>query len=214
MPDPLLGRLAPESLPEDLRHLREASIAIAGDGVRLEVFGHHPAVYRFYQQTFYGTFFDNRDGDMVVDRKWKELIRLKLSLTNGCFVCNAHNVPGALAAGYSQEQIDAMGDSSSPLFNAQEQAVLALGELFAIREIDPLLTPVLHARLAVYFSDAEILELGFFATILSGWTKMIFAYDLITRECAIDDPSRIATPSQTHAQAGDAYAFAPQGCRR
>jgi AhpD family alkylhydroperoxidase len=201
MPNPLLSRIAPEALPDDLRQLREASIEVAGDGVRLEVFGHHPAVYRFYQSVFYGAFFDNHGGDMVVDRRWKELIRLKLSLTNGCFVCNAHNVPGALAAGYSQEQIDAMGDSSSPLFSPPEQAVLALGGLFAIRETDPLLTPELYARLAAHFSDAEILELGFFATILSGWTKLIFAYDLITRECAIDDASRAATPSETHLKA-------------
>jgi AhpD family alkylhydroperoxidase len=138
---------------------------------------------------------------MIVERKWKELIRLKLSLTNGCFVCNAHNVPGARAAGYTQAQIDAMGDSTSPLFSAQEQAVLALGELFAIRETDPLLTPALYARLSAHFSDAEILELGFFATILSGWTKLVFAYDLITRECAIDDAARVATPSRTHLKA-------------
>jgi AhpD family alkylhydroperoxidase len=201
MPDPLLSRLAPEALPEDFQRMREASIDVAGDGVRLEVFGQHPAIYRFYQATFYGTIFEGRDGDMVVDRKWKELIRLKLSLTNGCFVCNAHNVPGALAAGYSQAQIDAIGDSESPLFSAQEQAVLQLGELFTIRETDPLLTPALYAKLAAYFSDAEILELGFVATILSGWTKLIFAFDLITRECSIDDAARKATPSQTHLKA-------------
>lgn len=199
MPNPLLGRIAPEALPDDLRALREASIDVAGDGVRLEVFGHHPALYRWYQANFYGALFDNAGGDMVVDRKWKELVRLKLSLTNGCFVCNAHNVPAALAAGWSQAQIDAMGDASSPLFSAQEQAVLALSELFVIRNADPLLTPALYARLAAHFSDAEILELGFFATIVSGWTKLVFAYDLITRECAIDSPERTASPTATHA---------------
>jgi AhpD family alkylhydroperoxidase len=203
MPDPLLSRLAPEALPEDFRRMREASIEVAGDGVRLEVFGQHPAIYRFYQATFYGTIFEGRNGDMVVDRKWKELIRLKLSLTNGCFVCNAHNVPGALAAGYSQAQIDAMGDSESPLFSAQEQAVLQLGELFTIRETDPLLTPELYAKLAAHFTDAEVLELGFVAAILSGWTKLIFAFDLITRECSIDDAARKATPSQTHLKAAE-----------
>ena len=206
MPDPLLGRLAPEALPEDFRRMRDASIDVAGDGVRLEVFGQHPALYRFYQATFYGTIFEGRDGDMVVDRKWKELIRLKLSLTNGCFVCNAHNVPGALAAGYSQAQIDAMGDADSPLFTDQEQAVLQLGELFTIREQDPLLTPELYARLSAHFSDAEILELGFVATILSGWTKLIFAFDLVTRECAIDDASRKAPPSEVHLKAAPAAA--------
>jgi AhpD family alkylhydroperoxidase len=198
MPNPLLSKVPADALPEDFQRLREASIAVAGDGERLEVFGHHPAVYRFYQSTFYGAFFDNAGGDMVVDRKWKELVRLKLSLTNGCFVCNAHNVPAAAAAGYSQAQIDAMGDSQSPLFSAQEQAVLELGALFAIANGDPRLTPALYDKLTLFFSDAEILELGFFATIVSGWTKLVFAYDLITRECSIDDASRKATPSQVH----------------
>jgi AhpD family alkylhydroperoxidase len=211
MPEPLLSRLAPEALPEDFQRLRAASIDVAGDGVRLEVFGHHPAIYRFYQRTFYGAFFDNDGGDMVADRKWKELIRLKLSLTNGCFVCNAHNVPGALAAGYTREQIDAMGDSDSPLFTPQEQAVLALGALFAIRETDPRLTPELYARLSAHFSDAEILELGFFATIVSGWTKLVFAYDLITRECAIDDAGRETTPSRTHLKAAPASSRSGSG---
>jgi alkylhydroperoxidase family enzyme len=148
MPNPLLGRVPVDQLPDDFQRMREASIGVAGDGDRLEVFGHHPALYRWYQSKFYGDFFDNAGGDMLVDRKWKELVRLKLSLTNGCFVCNAHNVPGALAA---------------------------------------------------FFSDAQILELGLFATIVSGWTKLVFAYDLITRECAIDSAARTLTPSQTHA---------------
>jgi len=198
MPNPLLSKVPVDQLPADFQKLREASIAVAGDGERLEVFGHHPAIYRFYQSTFYGAFFDNAGGDMVVERKWKELVRLKLSLTNGCFVCNAHNVPAAVAAGWSQAQIDAMGDSESPLFSEQEQAVLALAGLFAIANGDPQLTPELYARLSRHFPDAAILELGFFATIVSGWTKLVFAYDLITRECSIDDAARKLSPSQTH----------------
>jgi alkylhydroperoxidase family enzyme len=201
MPNPLLSKVPADQLPEDFQRLREASIAVAGDGERLEVFGHHPAIYRFYQSTFYGAFFDNAGGDMVVERRWKELVRLKLSLANGCFVCNAHNVPAAVAAGYSQAQIDAMGDSHSPLFSAQEQAVLELAELFVIANGDPQLTPALYAKLSAHFPDAEILELGFFATIVSGWTKLIFAYDLITRECPIGDASRALSPSQTHLKA-------------
>jgi AhpD family alkylhydroperoxidase len=201
MPNSLLSKVPVDQLPEDLQRLRESSIAVAGDGERLEVFGNHPALYRWYQSNFYGTFFDNKDGDMVVERKWKELVRLKLSLTNGCFVCNAHNVPAAEAAGYSQAQIDAMGDSTSPLFSAQEQAVLGLAELFVIANGDPLLTPELYEKLSAHFSDAAILELGFFATIVSGWTKLVFAYDLITRECSIDDAARKLSPSQTHLRA-------------
>lgn len=193
----LMNRVPPEELPEDLRRMHAASLSVAGDSDRLEVFGNHPDLYRWYQQGFYGAVFEGEAG-MKVERRWKELLRLKLSLENGCFVCNAHNVPAAEAAGYSQEQIDAMGDSASPLFSPQEQAVLSLAELFLIRNTEPELTGELHARLRTFFSDAEILELGLTATILSGWTKLMFAYDIITRECPIDSPERGLSPSRTH----------------
>lgn len=199
MPEPLFNRIPANELPEDLRAHRQHSIDRAGDGVRLEVFGHHPDIYRFYANTFYQTVFEGAGGTMRVDARWKELIRLKLSLTNGCFVCNANNVPAALASGYSQEQIDAMGDSSSPLFTPQEQAVLELGEQFAIREVDPRVSPELFGKLSKFFTEAEILELAFVATMLSGWTKMMFAFDMIKRECPIDDVQREARPSQVHA---------------
>ena len=204
MPNSLLSRVPIDRLPDDLKQLRESSIEVAGDGDRLEIFGNHPALYRWYQRNFYDSILNNAGGDMVVDVKWKHLVRLKLSLTNGCFVCNAHNIPAALAAGYSAAQIDAMGDATSPLFSPQAQAVLALGEVFAIANGDGALTPALHTQLAAFFSDAEILELGFFATIVSGWTKLIFAYDMITRECPINSPERQLTPTQTHTALADA----------
>lgn len=198
MPDPLLSRVPAAELPEDFQRLRELSLAIAGDADRLEVFGNHPTLYRWYQSNFYQAIFNNGDPAMLVDPKWKELIRLKLSLTNGCFVCNAHNVRHALDSGYSQAQIDAMGDVDSPLFTPQEQAVIALGGEFVIANPDGALTPALYKRLCEFFSDAEILELGFVAAMLTGWTKLIFTYDLVTRECPINSPERTLTPSQTH----------------
>ena len=59
--------------------------------------------------------------------------------------------------------------------------MLALGAVFAISNPDGALDAALYRRLSVYFSDAQILEPGFTATMLSGWAKLIFAYDLITR---------------------------------
>ena len=198
MPNPLFSRVAIDQLPDDFQVMRESSIAVAGDGDRFEVFGHHPALYRWYQSKFYDAVFNNVGGDMVVETKWKELIRLKLSLTNGCFVCNAHNVPGALAAGYSHAQVDAGGDADSPIFSSQEQSVLALGAVFAIGNPDGTLDRDLYRRLSAHFSDAQILELGFTAAMLSGWTKLVFAYDLITRECPIESPERDRVPSEVH----------------
>jgi alkylhydroperoxidase family enzyme len=76
--------------------------------------------------------------------------------------------------------------------------VLALGALFAIGNPDGLLTDDLYRRLSAHFSDAQILELGFTAAVLSGWTKLAFAFDLITRECPINSPDRNARPSEIH----------------
>jgi hypothetical protein len=46
MPNPLFSRVAIDRLPDDFQAMRESSIAVAGDGDRFEVFGHHPALYR------------------------------------------------------------------------------------------------------------------------------------------------------------------------
>lgn len=44
------------------------------------------------------------------------------------------------------------------------------------------LSPGLHERLSRHFSDAEILELGVVAAMLTGWTKLMFTFGLVTRE--------------------------------
>jgi alkylhydroperoxidase family enzyme len=169
-------------MPEDLRQLRDASLQVVGEAERIEVFAAHPDLYRWYQHSFYRKLFENSDGTMVLDMRWKELIRLKMSLSHGCFVCNSFNVPSALAAGFTQAQIDSILDPTPELFSPAELAVIELGDQISMQNLDGALTPELHERLARHFSDAEILELGVIAAMLTGWTKLMFTFDLVTRE--------------------------------
>jgi alkylhydroperoxidase family enzyme len=105
-------------------------------------------------------------------------------------VCNTGNIPSALAAGFSQAKIDHVLDPSLDYFSEQELAILDLGDQIVMHHVDGSLTPDLHARLAKYFDDGEILELGLIAAILTGWTKLMFVFDLVTREDSCPIPNR------------------------
>ena len=187
-----LPHMAPADMPEDLRKLHAASTEVVGEAERIEVFAAHPDLYRWYQQNFYRTLFENGDGTMVLDMRWKELIRLKMSLSHGCFVCNSFNLPSARAAGFTQAQIDSILDPTPEEFSPAELAVLELGDQISMQNLDGALTPDLHERLAQHFTAAEILELGVIAAMLTGWTKLMFTFDLVTREDSC--PVRVPAP--------------------
>ena len=177
-----LTHVAAADMPEDLRQLHAASLDVVGEAERIEVFAAHPDLYRWYHQNFYLKLFENSDGTMVLDIRRKELIRLKMSLSHGCFVCNSFNVPSALAAGFTQAQIDSVLSPTPELFSPAELAVLELGDQICMQNLSGALSPGLHERLRRHFSDAEILELGVVAAMLTGWTKLMFTFDLVTRE--------------------------------
>ena len=89
-----------------------------------------------------------------------------------------------MAAGLTEEQIDAFDDlDNGPLTDA-DKTVLALGEQLALTQPEGTLNPVLHQKLAQHFSDAEILELGLVGGILAGVAKFMFACDMVEKEDA------------------------------
>jgi alkylhydroperoxidase family enzyme len=181
-----LSHVSSVELPADLRRIHENSLVSVGEAERIEVFGNHPALYRWYVDNFYGKLFAPGSPDSIVDMRWKELIRLKLSLTHGCFVCNKANIPSTILAGFTAAQVDNIVAPTAAHFDEQELAVLELGEQFVMGAAGGGLTPELYGRLANHFSDAQILELGLIATILTAWTRLMFVFDLVTREDSCD----------------------------
>jgi len=178
MPSPLLARVPPENLPDDIATAHQASMALRGDATFFEVFGNHPELYRWYTGSFYGEVF--RGG--LVDRRLKELARLRLSIEHGCRFCNQGNRVDARDAGLTDSEIDAIGDFESGPFSAQEKAVLRLAEVMCLTNPDGMLERELHAALHEHFSDAEVLELGLVLGVLCGMAKFLFAFDLVEKE--------------------------------
>ena len=179
MPEPALPLLSEQDLPDALRDAFQHSMQLRGDATFFAAFAHHPELYRWYTESFYGQVFNGGQ----VERPLKELLRLSLSLKNGCRFCNQGNRADALAAGFSEAQLAELEDwRQSEQFSEREKAALELAEQFPLQRMDGALDAELYARLARHFSPAQILELGLVLGILSGVARFLFIYDLVEKE--------------------------------
>ena len=178
MADTLLTRTPREALPEPFRLAWDTLNRLTGEPTFVEVFAANPQMLDFVMNQFYANvFFGGR-----VAQRYKQLARLELSLLHGCRTCNKQNVPGALEAGITQAQVDAMADFEHGPFDEAEKAVIAYAREVALTNPEGRLTPELHARLAAHFTQAEILELGVVMAVVSGMAKLSFVLDLVEKE--------------------------------
>jgi alkylhydroperoxidase family enzyme len=151
---------------------------LTGDATFVEVFSQAPELLEFIMQQFYMKIFF---GGQVAQR-YKQLARLKLSLIHGCRTCNKQNVPGALEAGFTAAQIDALKDGRSEGFTAADLAVIEYAEQIALSNMDGRMNPALFGKLRAHFSEAQILELGTAMAVVSGMAKLSFVLNLVERE--------------------------------
>lgn len=151
---------------------------LTGDATFVEVFAQRPDLLDFVMNRFYMTiFFAGKVGD-----RYKQLARLRLSLSHGCLTCNKQNVPGALEAGFTQPQIDALADGRYEVFTPAERAVIRYAEQVALTNMDGEMTPELFGDLRAHFSEGEILELGTAMAVISGMAKLSFVLNLVEKE--------------------------------
>ncbi len=160
---------------------------LTGEPAFVEAFAGAPELLDFVMNAFYAKiFFGGR-----VANKYKQLVRLYLSLTHGCRTCNKQNVPGSLEAGVSQAQIDSLLTYESGPFDAAEKAVLRYAEQMVLTNPDGVMGKALYASLREHFDDAEICELGVVMAVIGGMAKLSFVLDLVEKEdyCAFARPS-------------------------
>lgn len=178
MPDTLLARIPRDRLDPRWQSAWETLNGLTGSATFVEVFAQAPQILEFVLEKFYASLFF---GGSVAQR-YKQLARLKLSLLHGCQTCNRQNVPGALAAGFSREQLDALMAAEDAPFTAAERAVIAYAAEVSLTNMEGRLSPALYSRLREHFCDAEILELGTVMAVICGMAKLSFVLDLVDRE--------------------------------
>lgn len=180
MSDTLMKRIPRDELPQPSRLAWDALNELTGEPTFVEVFAQAPDVLDFVMDKFYAKlFFGGR-----VDQRYKQLVRLKLSIVHGCRTCNKQNVPGALAAGISQAQVDSMlaDDCENGPFSDADKAVLAFADQMVLTNMDGDMSPQLYRRLAAHFSDADICELGTCMAVIAGMAKLSFVLNLVEKE--------------------------------
>lgn len=192
MPNPLLRVVERDQMPEAAAARWDEDMRVRGEATFIGVAANAPELLSWYYDSFYAkVFYGGR-----IPVRLKELLRIKLSTEHGCGFCNRGNERKALAAGIRQEQIDALQDIDSPVFSAEERAVLRLADQIKLPNMQGTLDRALYAALREHFDDAEIFELGLTAGILTGMAKFLFVYDLVSKEenCPILAP--IDVPQQ------------------
>ena len=190
MPDPHLKKISRAELGEDLAPLWDAAMRDRNEATLIEVAGNAPEVMDWYYNSFYAQMFHGGR----VEVRIKQLARMKLSTMHGCAFCNRGNSKAALADGVSQEQLDALFDPDSALFDDRERAVLRLCEELTLANMDGYMDRHLYDALSEHFDDGEIFELGVCLAVLVGMAKFLFVFDLVSREdnCPIAPPGRVS----------------------
>ena len=151
---------------------------LTGSATFVEVFAQAPQMLDFVMNKFYMPVFF---GGQVAQR-YKQIARLKLSLLHGCQTCNKQNIPGALGAGFTQAQIDALIAGDNTPFTPAERAVIDYAAQVALTNMDGEMSPALFKALRAHFSEADILELGTTMAIVSGMAKLSFVLNIVDKE--------------------------------
>lgn len=190
MADPQIKPVPVDQLPPDLKSAYDQGVERTGDATIIGVMAHQPDIMRWYFGEFYDGVFYNRHAWTRVDVRTKELLRLKLSKQHGCQFCNRSNTIDAKKAGITQDQVDAIFDLESPVWDEKDRAILALAEEMMLQNMEGQLSADLLARLKQYYDEGQVVEIGFIAAILTGVAKWIFTFDMVNREetCPIRPP--------------------------
>jgi len=174
----LINLVSKENLPTRIRTAWQTSMDLRGDARFFEAFANNLPLYNWYIDSFYTRLF-NSDR---LDKKTKELLRIKLSTLHGCKFCNQGNKQHALDAGITTEQIQHLDNFENGPFDDKEKTILRLSEQIALNNPNGTLQAKLYSELKSFFTDGEILELGMLMGILSGVAKFMFVFDLVEKE--------------------------------
>lgn len=180
MVDTLFTRTPRDDLPEDFKPAWDMLNKLTGEPAFIEVFASAPHLVGLVMNEFYvKTFFGG-----LVEQRYKQLVRLRLSIVHGCRTCNKQNVPGALEAGITQEQVDSMiaGTYETGPFADAEKAVLAYADQMVLTNMNGDMSPELFTQLRAHFSEPQILELGVVMALIGGMAKLSFILDLVEKE--------------------------------
>ena len=152
---------------------------MTGDSTAMRAVAHRPDIVKAF-----GPFYWTLQMEGLLDRKLIELVRLAIAQINQCRNCLGSRYQDSIEQGLSEEMVAALPNAeTSPLFTDREKAAIAFGQKMArdhysVGDED-------FARLYQYFSEKEIVELGFDVAQFIGIGRLFAVLDATNTVCAI-----------------------------
>jgi alkylhydroperoxidase family enzyme len=166
-----------DAMPDSLQQVYDRSAEI-GDTQFVQAGANAPEVLDWYFFDFYPKIFHNGR----VDIRIKELVRLRLTRSHGCALCNKWDASDALEAGISAAAVDAVNAWPEPVdpqhFSDAELAAMRYADQMVLQNMDGALDGELYQELRRHFDDGQIFELGVAMAVFTGMYKFIFIADL------------------------------------
>ena len=110
--------------------------------------------------------------DAGIDRRLRELVKIRASQLNGCAYCLDMHARDARAAGETEQRIYALpGWRDAPFFTVRERAALAFTESVTL-VADTRARDAGYAAVAAEFSPAEIAALLSVIVVINAWNRI------------------------------------------
>lgn len=171
---PRISYVDPASM-EDLRSQEIFELAARRGTPRPEsqaIRAHVPAILHTFADTWEASY-----SSLVVEPALKELCRLFVSRTVACTYCGSQRGPSFGHGPLDEGDLDeVMRYEESDAFNERQKAALAYAD--AITWNPDAADDALWARLRAQFTEAELVELGYFIALTSGQQRWIRTLDL------------------------------------
>ena len=143
-------------------------------------FATHPDILERYL-AFYYPFHASEPGSLL-DRRIKELVRLRIATLNGCKTCKAARLaPGDVSEREAEVGVDEPAEAA---FSPRERAALRIAEQMALDHHD--FDDAAMRALRRHFSAAETLELMMMIGQYIGFGRMLAMLQLEETQCPIE----------------------------
>ena len=111
-----------------------------------------------------------------MDRRLLELVKIRASQLNRCAYCLDMHTKDARLRGETEQRIYALSAwRETPFFTDRERAALEWTEaLTRLSETHP--SEDLHARVAAYFDEDEIVALTFAVVVINSWNRLVVPF--------------------------------------
>lgn len=140
------------------------------DSLRLQYWTHSPGLVEGLREV------NARIGQAGLDPVLVDIVRLRASQINGCIYCMDKHAREALAAGETEERLEALARwRDSPMFDAREKAALRWTESLT-RLADTHAPDEDFAPVRAQFSDKELSDLSFVIAVINAWNRIAVGF--------------------------------------